>query len=133
MKKLVIVFGIILFSFNSYSQNCSSRAGEIVKIEGFIMKGDSSLLKDSINVITLADKEISISNFRRGKTYYSEGDKKILKLNVTRIEEKESGTFGKGKYYFCLPKNRDPKYGVKWAVIIKSGESITLWGVWEMG
>jgi len=104
MKTITITIGLILISLASFSQTFKSP---------YVIKGKNGFeteMKD--RVISLSDKEISISNFIGGtETQY---------LTVEKIEEKEYSFDGKCKYYYCTTKDKDPINGYQKAIVIKA-------------
>ena len=108
MKTLAIIIGLILISLASYSQTFKST---------YVIKGKTDFeteMKD--RVITISDKEISISKFTGGtKTMY---------LTVDKIEEKEYSFNGKCKYYYCTTKDEDPINGYQKAIVIKKYDTV---------
>jgi hypothetical protein len=109
MKTITITIGLMLLSLASYSQTFKSP---------YVIKGKTNFateMKDRI--ITISDKEISISNFIGGtKTQY---------LIVNKIEEKDYNGI-KCKYYYCTTKDEDIINGFQKAIIIKEFNTLYL-------
>jgi hypothetical protein len=110
MKKLLFILALILLNSISYSQTYKSAYVIKQKIDF------ETELKDRI--ITINDKEISISNFSGGtKTMY---------LIVNKIEEKEYDLESKCKFYYCTTKDKDFINGYQKAIVIKKYDTIIL-------
>jgi hypothetical protein len=108
MKPFTIIIAMMLLCVVSYSQTFKST---------YVIKGKTDFeteMKD--RVITISDKEISISKFTGGtKTMY---------LNVDKIEEKDYSFDGKCKYYYCTTKDEDPINGYQKAIVIKKYDAV---------
>lgn len=110
MKTIAIIIGLILISLTSNSQSFMSP---------YVIKGKTNFeteMKDRI--ISISDKEISISKFTGGtETMY---------LTVNKIEEKEYSFDGICKYYYCTTKDKDPINGYQKAIVIKKYDAVYL-------
>jgi hypothetical protein len=105
MKILVLTFASILGSLASSSQTYKSHS--VIKME----PGVETEIKDRI--ITINEKEISITNFMVGT--------KTLYLTVNKIENKILHDVLSGddtfKTFYCTTKDKDPYNGYQKAIV----------------
>lgn len=108
MKTFMIIIAMMLLSVVSYSQTYKS-AYSTNKKASF-----ETDWKD--RVITINDKEISITNFIEGtKTQY---------LIVNRIENKDWSFDGVCKTYYCTTKDKDFMNGYQKAILYVTYDNI---------
>lgn len=108
MKTFTIIIAMMLLCVASYSQTFKSAYSSNSKPDF------ETEWKD--RVITITDKEISISNFVAGT--------KTLYLIVNKIENKEWSFDGLRKTYYCTTKDKDVINGYQKAILYVTYDSV---------
>jgi hypothetical protein len=110
MKKFILLLTLLTIFSGLYSQTFKSPYAIVINsVTETQMKA---------RVITISDKQISISKFIGGvDTQY---------LVVNRTEEKEYSFDGVCKHYYCTTKDKDPINGYQKAIVIKTDREIIL-------
>lgn len=111
MKKILLVFVMLLIGIDSFSQTFRSNSATI--------RRDGFEIDRTVRSIIISDREISISNYLNGNT-------KTLLLNVYLIEEREDRFDGLCKYYYCTARDDQKLSPYRKIVVIKKPYSITL-------
>ena len=110
MKKMIVLLALLISFTTAYSQ--SFKSPYVIEVKS-VTKTE---MKD--RVITLSDKQISISKFIGGvDTQY---------LIINRTEEKDYDFDGVCRYYYCTTKDKDPVNGYQKAIVIKTHNEIIL-------
>lgn len=111
MKIILVFIGIASLCLTTYSQTYKSEVATITTPTYTTERKD--------RVISISDKEISISKFFKGD--------ETLYLIVNRIENKKFVTYGMCKTYYCTTKDKDPIWGYEKAIVrVQTGMDITV-------
>jgi hypothetical protein len=114
MRKIKLILMLIivstLFTSTTFCQTYTSP---------YAVKNANKFVTDyKERVITITDKEISITNFREGtKTQY---------LVVNKIENKEWLMDGEQKTYYCTTKDKDVINGYQKAIVYKKYDAVVM-------
>jgi hypothetical protein len=94
MKRSILIFGIIILSLTSCSHSQTFKSSKVSSPKKYF----ATEIKD--RVITISDKEISITNFldRSTKTW------RLIVNNIENVEWKDDGV---RKTYFCTDADKD--------------------------